>query len=143
MPDEKKSAPAKKERSREALYEETEKGTIRVDDEVIASIAAFAALAVEGVADMVGGMTDGLSEMFGKRSASKGVKLETTPDGLTVELNLLVHYGTPIPDLAHHVQRDVSERILEMTGLKVNTVNVVVQGMQFPNDGPKEDPHEQ
>lgn len=140
MAEDKKSASVKKEKKKDAVYEISEMGSIRVDDEVIASIAAYTALAIEGVASMVGGF----SEMFGKRSASKGVKLDYTSEGLVIELHILVHYGVPIPDLAHHVQREVSAHIKDMTGIDVQRIHVVVQGMQFPADASasKEDLHD-
>lgn len=134
MSEEKKSASAKKEKKADAFHEQSEFGSIRMDDEVIASIAAYTVLSIDGVAGMVGGMADGITEMFGKRPARKGVRVEVIDGNLTVDVNILVQYGIPIPDLAHHIQRDVVEQVKNMTGITLSSVDVYVQGVVFASE---------
>ncbi len=134
LTEEKKSASAKKEKKADAYNEQSEFGSIRMDDEVIASIAAYTVLSIDGVAGMVGGMADGITEMFGKRPAGKGVRVEMVDGNLTVDVNILVQYGIPIPDLAHHIQRDVVEQVKNMTGITLSSVDVYVQGIVFSSN---------
>ena len=51
-------------------------GVIKIADDVIATIAGLAAMEVEGVAGMAGGVTSGITEMLGKKNMTKGVKLD-------------------------------------------------------------------
>lgn len=134
LTEEKKAASAKKEKKADAFNEQSEFGLIRMDDEVIASIAAYTVLSIEGVAGMVGGMADGITEMFGKRPAGKGVRVETVDGVPRVDVSILVQYGVPIPDLAHHIQRDVVEQVKDMTGISLSSVDVYVQGIVFSGE---------
>lgn len=108
-----------------------EYGSIKIDDDVISSIASKTALDIEGVASMVGGMTDGLTEMFGMRAWSKGVKIEYDEDLLILTLQVIIYYGYRIPDIAYAIQRDVSETIYQMTGERPGQINVVIHGVLF------------
>ena len=51
-------------------------GEVRIADEVVASIAALAALEVDGVASMAGNATDELLSRVGVKGANKGAKVE-------------------------------------------------------------------
>ncbi len=121
----------KAEKKSEILYNTSEWGAIRVDEEVVSAITAYTTLATDGVADMQGGMTDGITEMFGKKTPGKGVRLEHGPEGLFIDVSILAHYGYAIPDLAFHIQKTVKEQVYRMTGLSVSAVNVTVQGLVF------------
>lgn len=106
-------------------------GTIKIADDVIATIAGIAAMEVKGVAGMVGGVTSGFSEMLGKKNMTKGVKVDVNQKDVAVELYLIVEFGVKIPALAHDIQNRVKCAIENMTGLKVREVNVHVQGVTF------------
>ena len=109
----------------------TQYGEIQMDDDVIASIAAMVVGGTPGVAALVGGMTDGITEMLGKKSATKGIKVETIDGGPRVEVVITVDYGIAIPDLAYSIQRDVDEQVKNMTGILLRGVDVHVQGIRF------------
>lgn len=118
----------------------TEFGAIQVDEEVIASIAAFTVAGMDGVAAMVGGMTDGLSEMLGKKPQSKGVKVEFQEDGLHITVHIHIYYGVELSTLGHAIQEAVFERVLEMTDLRTKAVDIHVLGVQFPTEAPSDTP---
>lgn len=61
--------------SKDKVINGNEYGTIRIADEVIATIAAMAAMEIDGVADMSGGVTSNITGMLGKKNTGKGVKL--------------------------------------------------------------------
>ena len=105
-------------------------GSIRVADEVVSVIAGLAAMDVDGVAGMSGGLIGGIAEMLGRRNFSKGVKVEVGEQEAAVDLSIVVTYGVDI----RHVATDV-----QMTGLKVVETNVQVQGVVFPEEE-KEEP---
>ncbi len=110
----------------------TDIGTIRIADDVVAVIAGLAATEVEGVSAMSGGFAGGIAEVLGRRSLSKGVKVEVGTEEAKVDLHIVVTYGVRIPDVAWGIQENVKKAIEEMTGLRVLQVNVHVQGVSFP-----------
>ena len=110
----------------------SELGAIRIADEVVSIIAGLAATEVDGVASMSGGIAGGIAEALGRKNFSKGVKVEVGEEETSVDLFLIVRYGSRIPDVAWEVQENVKKAIENMTGLKVIKVNVHVQGVSFP-----------
>ena len=51
-------------------------GSVRIADEVIASIAGIAAMDTVGVVGMSSGLIGGMAELIGKRNPAKGVKVQ-------------------------------------------------------------------
>ncbi len=110
----------------------SELGAINIADEVVSIIAGLAATEVKGIANMSGGIAGGVAETLGRKNLSKGVKVEVGGQEVTVELFLVVEYGSRIPDVAWMVQDSVKKAIETMTGLAVVNVNIHVQGVSFP-----------
>lgn len=113
---------------------ETEVNGIKIAEDVVAKIAGIAASEVKGVFSMNGGIAGGISEMFGKKSFSKGVKAQVTEKDTTLDLFIIVEYGTRIPDIAWEIQNKVKTAVENMTGLKVLEVNIHVQGVNLPKE---------
>ncbi|SES70903.1 Uncharacterized conserved protein YloU, alkaline shock protein (Asp23) family [Natronincola peptidivorans] len=114
--------------------EKLEYGEIKIADEVIVTIAGLAATEVDGVTGMSGGLVDGIAEKLGKRSLSKGVKIEASDEGVAIDLYIIVDYGAKIPDIAWKIQDNVKTIIESMTGIKVFDVNIHIQGVNFPKE---------
>lgn len=104
---------------------------VQVAHDVIGSIAGIAAAEVPGIAGMSGGLVGGLTEMLGKRSLGKGVRVEVRGTVVTLDLFVIVAYGSKIPEVAVRVQDVVKKQVESMTGLTVGTVNIHVQGISF------------
>jgi len=109
-------------------------GTIRIADDVVSTIAGLAAMEVEGVAAMSGGIAGGIAEVLGRRNLSKGVKVEVGTEETKIDIFIVVKYGVRIPDVAWEIQENVKKAVETMTGLRVLQVNVHVQGVSFPKD---------
>jgi uncharacterized alkaline shock family protein YloU len=108
-------------------------GTITYANEVIAIIAGVAANEVEGIAGMC--TSGGITEVFGRnRNITKGVKVEIGSEEASVDLFVVVEYGTPIQTAALNVQENVRKAIETMTGLHVVRVDVHVQGVSFEKE---------
>ena len=106
-------------------------GNIRIANEVVGIIAGLAAMEVEGVAGMSGGVVDGLTELLKKKNLAKGVKVEVGERQAAVDLYVILEYGARVPDVAYKVQENVKRAIESMTGLEVIEVNVHIQGVEF------------
>ena len=119
--------------------ESTERGSIKIANEVVAIVAGLAATEIEGVAGMSGGIAGGIAEMLGRKNLSKGVKVEVGEEDAAVELFLVMDYGVKIPEVAWKTQENVKKAVEGMTGLSVVEVNIHVQGVNFPDDAAKDE----
>ena len=109
--------------------ENTENG-IEISNDVIAVIAGVAVSEVQGVASMSGGFAGGITEVLkGKKNLAKGIKVDATENKAKIDVNIIVEYGARIPDVAFEIQNRVKTAVENMTGLKVEEVNVHVQGV--------------
>lgn len=111
-----------------------EYGEVKIASEVVATIVGLAALEVKGVAGMSGGLANGIAEKLGKKSLSKGVKLEIKEKEVIIDLYIIVDYGTKIPDISWEIQNNVIKVVETMIGLKAMGVNIHVQGVNFPQE---------
>lgn len=111
--------------------------TIKIADDVVAVIAGVAVSEVPGVAGMSGGFAGGISEVLsGKKNLAKGIKVEVGEKETKIDVNIIVEYGTRIPDVAFEIQNRVKKAVETMTGLSVLEVNVHVQGVSTVTDKP-------
>ena len=108
----------------------TENEGIKISNDVVAVIAGVAVSEVPGVAGMAGGFAGGISEVLsGKKKLDKGIKVEVDESKAKIDVNIIVEYGSRIPDVAFEIQNRVKKAVESMTGLKVEEVNVHVQGV--------------
>lgn len=110
-------------------------GKVIFADEVVATIAGLAAVEVQGVASM----SSGIVEKFGKKSPSRGVKVEVGEKEAAIDLYVIVEYGVRIPEVAWNIQENVKKAVEMMTGLNVVEVNIYIQGVNFPRPNKEAD----
>ena len=85
---------------------------------------------MQGVSGMSGGFAGGITEVLsGKKNLAKGIKVEIDDSKVKIDVNIIVEYGSRIPDVAFEIQNRVKKSVENMTGLKVEEVNVHVQGV--------------
>ena len=111
-----------------------ELGLVKVTEEVVAIIAGIAASEVPGVASMSGGIAGGIAEAFGRKTMSKGVKVEVGEKEAAIDLYVIIEYGARIPEVAWNIQEKVKKAVETMTGLSVVEVNIHIQGVEFEKD---------
>ena len=112
---------------------------IKIADDVVSVIAGKAVSEISGVAGMAGGFAGGISEVLsGKKNLSKGIKVDVGEKETKIDVNIIVEYGSRIPDVAFDIQNRVKKAVETMTGLTVTSVNVHVQGVNIPEE--KEEP---
>jgi len=70
---------------------------------------------------------------------SKGVKAEVGEKEATIDIHVIVEYGCRIQEVAYQIQTKVRNAVERMTGLKVLSVNVNVQGVSFGPDNKEEE----
>jgi uncharacterized alkaline shock family protein YloU len=106
-------------------------GRIIIADEVIATIAGLAATECYGIVGMAARrFKDGIAELLGRENLSRGVVVSFKEDGIRIDLNVIVGYGTRISEVAHNVSSQVRYRVEQSTGMPVWGVNISVQGVR-------------
>lgn len=109
----------------------SEKGIVRIADDVVAVIASIATIDTDGITSMSGGIAEGIARRVSGKQAQKGVQVEIEKDRAAIDLRVIVKYGHKIDDVSRKVQYSVKEAVENMTGLQVQTVNVRIEGVDF------------
>jgi uncharacterized alkaline shock family protein YloU len=116
---------------REYISRPDEMGKINISEEVLAMIAAAAALEVEGVSALGAGVGGDMASAVTRKGLSKTVHLSVNEDKVDVDISLLVSYGSAVPEVARAVQDAVCSAVENTSGLQVSSVNVSVTGVTF------------
>jgi uncharacterized alkaline shock family protein YloU len=115
-------------------------GVVKISEDVVSVIAGIAAGEVAGVTGMSGGLVGDMAEILGKKSLSKGVKVEVGEKEAAIDLFVVLDYGVRIPEVAQKIQENVKRSVEIMTGLDVVEVNIHVQGVSFEPPVNKDSP---
>lgn len=113
---------------------DTDLGKVEIAQEVIEIITGIAASEVKGVFSMRGTFATDVVERFGKKSHSKGVKVELTESGILIDLYVVLHFGYSIPQIAEQLQTNIRQTLRNMTALEIDEINVHVVGIQMEQE---------
>lgn len=119
---------------------QTDQGNTIIETPVVSQIAGIAAQEVEGVqmggagSRAVGGLLQSVTGGSPARQMSRGVTVEVGERETAVDLDMAVEYGRSIPQLSEAVRRNVINRVENLTGLKVNEVNIMVNDVLFEEE---------
>ncbi len=107
-----------------------ELGNISISQEVVATIAESVIVEIEGVHSLVGNTSKNeITKFFQSVSSggNRGIEVEVGETECTLDLYIIAKLGYQLPALAGEIQTKVVKAITEMTGLKVQEVNVFIQ----------------
>ncbi len=111
----------------------TRAGSVRVASEVVGSIAALAALDVEGVAAMCAPQGPRVGRLLRRQHGHLGVRVTTLDhSSLRLDLHLAIVPTVRLPELVERVQAAVADSVNRMLGLRVAAVDVHVADVQLP-----------
>lgn len=102
-----------------------------ISDHALEGLVAHALSGFQG-ARLLEAPPRSLGEVFRRM---KPVKVERSPEGLSVEVVLSVDYGVAVPEVAREVQKAVAEALYLATGEKVKAVNVTVAQVVYRPEG--------
>lgn len=108
-------------------------GSVKIADDVVAKIAALAALEVDGVSEMAGGFTSENIEKASPKNLQKSSRIYLTEGKVRVDMSILMDYSYNIPATSKTVQDKVKSQVESMTGLSVTDVNVRIAGIKMPD----------
>jgi len=134
MTEEKKSKPVKG--TDQVVKVDSLKGgdSISISSEVIAVIAGVVSSDLPGIAGMSGGVVGGIAEKLGRRDLTKGIKVRINEDKVAIDMNIIAAYGISIVEATDRLKKEVRSSVEKTTGLKVETVNINVIGIEVPHD---------
>jgi uncharacterized alkaline shock family protein YloU len=106
-------------------------GNIFISHRAISSIAHQAALESYGVVGLAAkSLMEGFAQVLVK-DPTLGVEVDFTGDGITIDLFIVIEYGTRIKSVASTVADTVRYQVEKTLGLPVMAVNVHVRGLRI------------
>ncbi|MFB1081152.1 Asp23/Gls24 family envelope stress response protein [Jeotgalibacillus sp. JSM ZJ347] len=113
----------------------TKYGQIDISNDVIAMVAGGAAIECYGIVGMASKhqIRDGLTDILRRENFTRGVIVRQDGDKVTIDMYIIVGYGTKISEVAHNVQSSVKYTLDKTVGLSVEAVNIFVQGVRVTN----------
>ena len=108
-----------------------ELGNIYIDNDVIARIAGIAAMDCYGIVGMaVKNVKDGFVQLLKRESLTKGIKLYADGDLISLDLHIIVEFGTNIPAIAETLINTVKYRLEENLGFNVDKINIFIEDIR-------------
>lgn len=109
-----------------------QKGSLKVSEDVIATITRIAAQEIDGVESLAPvGIT--LKKMF-IRPDNGAVTIKLAGDVVEITLGIVSRHGCRVTSVAESVQEAVKSDVQSMTGITVSKVNVIITGIAFDKD---------
>ena len=102
-----------------------DESSLTIDNNVVEKIVAITCRSVDGILQMKGNLISSIQEGFGGTDVTKGVSVEMVgEDVCNVNVSIIMEYGKSAPKIFKELHDKICEKITDMTGLTVGTVNV-------------------
>ncbi len=109
----------------------TEFGDLNINDNVFASLAGISAMESYGIVGMAAkDAKDGFFELLKSDSLTRGIKVYIKDNLITIDMYVILEFGVKISVVCKNIIDRVKFNIENFTGLKVDKVNVFVQGIR-------------
>ena len=105
-------------------------GRIEVAPEVMATIAHYATLRLEGVSKMASIPADA-ARLLRRATRHNGILLNIVEDKVTFDIYVIMHPHVNIMETSKNLQAAVSDAIVKMVGIPVTAVNVHVEDVIY------------
>jgi uncharacterized alkaline shock family protein YloU len=109
-----------------------ELGLIHIHENVIASAVRKTIDEVEGVIRLSGSaLVNNIAEIIGnKKIGDRAINVNIDGESVSIEVKVNMQYGVHVPTVAANIQTAVAKEVEKITGMKVTTVNVIVQELE-------------
>ena len=110
-------------------------GRIEVAESAIASVVHAAVLSCYGIVDMAPrSIGSAIGKRLGLPRRGRGIAVAVADGRITVELSVVMEYGTPIFTVAKNVMKTVTFQVERTLGMPVERVDVTVEGLRVSAD---------
>ena len=109
-----------------------EHGKITYSEDVVINVVGQSTMQCYGVVGMAArNTTGGVWEVIKVGNLSKGVRINYNNYELSIELFVVVEYGTKISEIANSIIQTVRYNVEKYLGLKVSNIKVNIEGVRF------------
>lgn len=109
----------------------TKYGEILIDTEVIAKYAGSVVVECFGIVGMAAvNVKDGIVKLLKKESLTSGIEVEMSEEGVDLSFHVIVAYGVCISTIADNLMSNVKYKVEKFTGMKINKINILVEGVR-------------
>jgi uncharacterized alkaline shock family protein YloU len=106
-------------------------GRIDVAESAIASIVETAVLSCYGIVDMAPrSMRALIGRKLGRGKARRGIGINVFDGHVSIELSVIMEYGTPILTVARNAMKTVKFQVERTLGIPVDRVDINIQGLR-------------
>lgn len=108
-------------------------GSLKISQEVLATIAKVAALEIAGV-DSLADTSSQVRRFFSRGMNKTGIQIELSDDFAEIDIGVNLKFGAKITEVCTAIQTSIKDNIQTMTGMAVSKVNVTVAGIVFNDE---------
>lgn len=112
------------------VQSKTNVGSLRISQEVIATITATAIKEIDGVHSLAL-FTSNIRGWLFKKQTSKSIAIDMNDDVATIDIHINIKPSTKVAVVAEQVQQSVKEAVQNMTGIAVSKVNVYISNVIY------------
>lgn len=105
-------------------------GSLRISQDVISTIASYAAAEIDGVASLAS-FASNMKGWFFKKQTVKPIAIELNDNIVVIDIRINIKFGYKVTEVSEALQTAVKDAVQTMTGLTVARVNVHVAGIVF------------
>lgn len=106
-------------------------GDVIITPDVIAQYAGAQALECFGIVGMAAkSKRDSVMHMLKKESLKKGIDVYVSDNRISISFHVIVAYGLNIVSVTENLMENVKYKVEEFTGMKVDKINVLVEGVR-------------
>lgn len=109
----------------------TPSGRVEIADSAIISVIRESVLSCYGVVALGPRPSQSaIRRRLRRNDPSRGIDIEVVDDRITIDVSIVVEYGTPIFTVAQNVMQTVKFQVEHMLDMTVERVNVNVDGLR-------------
>ena len=116
------------------MYDRLTSDGLTIAPGVVETIVALAVRQIDGVAQVKApSFSNSLASALNKKLPAQGIIIMADDDGqITVAVHVQIYYGYCLQDVAEKIRLSVVETLEGQVGIEVASVDVFVDGIQFP-----------
>ncbi|AVQ95865.1 Asp23/Gls24 family envelope stress response protein [Ethanoligenens harbinense] len=113
-----------------------EDGSLKISEDVIATIAGTAAADVKGIAGLSLRPFSDIKGIMRHKPAGHAIRMEMHDGEAVLDISVNLYLGAHIPEVATELQTRVKDAVQTMTGISVSKVHVHVAGVVLTDEAP-------
>lgn len=116
------------------INEKKQQGTLKISEDVIATVAKLTVQDIEGVNAVVVPQKSVKEMLKRPKDIMTPIAVELTNDVAEITVSVELKKGFKVISVSETIQKNVKEAVQSMTGIAVSKVNVCVSGVAFESE---------